>query len=65
MKQVADHYANDFSFNIKAAFVIYTLGSYGILIPEDEPELKAAIDPAIRDMIDDGTVDEIMTRWLA
>ncbi len=65
MKQVAEHYANDFSFNIKVAFVIYTLGSYGILISEDEPELKAAVDPAVQDMIDYETLDEILTRWLA
>ena len=45
--------------------MIYTLGSYGILISEDEPELKAAVDPAVQDMIDYETLDEILTRWLA
>ncbi|OPX67212.1 MAG: cystine transporter subunit [Methanomassiliicoccales archaeon PtaB.Bin215] len=62
---VANKYANDSSYNLKVAFVIYTLVSYGILIPEDEPELKAAIDSAIADMIMDGTLDEILLRWLA
>jgi hypothetical protein len=31
----------------ESAFVIYTMESYGILIPQDEPELKAAIDAAL------------------
>ncbi len=61
---VANKYANDTNYDLKVAFVIYTLESYGILIPDDEPELKAAIDAAVQDMIDDGTLDEILTRWL-
>lgn len=62
---VADQYANDTNYNLKVAFVIYTMESYGILIPEDEPELKAAIDSAIADMVADGTLDDILIRWLA
>ncbi|TFG56811.1 MAG: amino acid ABC transporter substrate-binding protein [Methanomassiliicoccus sp.] len=61
---VANKYANDTNYNLKVAFVIYTFESYGILIPEDEPELKAAIDAAITEMIADGTLDEIMLKWL-
>jgi polar amino acid transport system substrate-binding protein len=61
---VANKYASDTSYNLKVAFVIYTLESYGILIPQDEPELKAAIDAAIAEMIADGTLDEIMVKWL-
>jgi len=61
---VANKYANDTNYDMKVAFVIYTLESYGILIPEDEPELKTAIDAAIADMIADGTLDEIMVKWL-
>jgi polar amino acid transport system substrate-binding protein len=61
---VANKYANDTSYNLKVAFVIYTMESYGILIPQDEPELKAAIDGAIADMIADGTLDEILNNWL-
>jgi ABC-type amino acid transport substrate-binding protein len=61
---VANKYSNDTNYDLKVAFVIYTLESYGILIPEDEPELKAAIDSAIADMIADGTLDEILNEWL-
>lgn len=61
---VANKYASDTNYNLKVAFVIYTMESYGILLPQDEPELKAAIDAAIADMIADGTLDEIMVKWL-
>jgi len=61
---VANKYANDTSYNLKVAFVIYTLESYGILLPQDEPELKAAVDAAIAEMISDGTLDEILNKWL-
>ena len=62
---VAEQFANDANYNLKVAFVIYTMESYGILIPQNEPELKAAIDSAIADMITDGTLDEILYKWLA
>jgi len=61
---VANKYANDTNYDLKVAFVIYTLESYGILIPQDEPELKAAVDAAVADMIADGTLDEILNKWL-
>jgi ABC-type amino acid transport substrate-binding protein len=61
---VANGFANDTNYHLKVAFVIYTLESYGILIPENEPELKAAMDAAITEMIADGTLDEIMLKWL-
>lgn len=61
---VANKYANDTNYDLKVAFVIYTLESYGILIPQDEPELKAAIDAAVAEMIADGTLDEILNEWL-
>jgi len=61
---VANRYANDTSYNLKVAFVIYTMESYGILIPQNEPELKAAIDAAVVEMIADGTLDNILIKWL-
>lgn len=61
---VADKYSSDTSYNLKVAFVIYTLESYGILIPDGEPELKAAIDAAIDKMVSDGTLDDILNKWL-
>lgn len=61
---VANKYANDTNYHLKVAFVIYTLESYGILLPQDEPELQAAINAAITDMIADGTLDQIMVKWL-
>jgi polar amino acid transport system substrate-binding protein len=61
---VANKYANDTNYDLKVAFVIYTLESYGILIPQNEPELKAAIDAAVAEMISDGTLDEILNKWL-
>ncbi|HQN75660.1 MAG TPA: ABC transporter substrate-binding protein [Methanomassiliicoccales archaeon] len=61
---VANKYANDTNYDLKVAFVIYTLESYGILIPQNEPELKEAIDAAVAEMISDGTLDEILNKWL-
>lgn len=61
---VANKYSNDTSYDLKVAFVIHTLESYGILIPQDEPELKIAIDSAIAEMIADGTLDDILDKWL-
>ncbi|HUT27932.1 MAG TPA: ABC transporter substrate-binding protein [Methanomassiliicoccales archaeon] len=61
---VANKYANDTNYNLKVAFVIYTMESYGILIPDSEPELKTVMDSAINDMVADGTLDEIMLKWL-
>ncbi len=61
---VANKYANDTNYDLKVAFVIYTLESYGILIPQNEPELKTAIDAAVAEMISDGTLDEILNKWL-
>jgi len=61
---VADKYSGDTSYNLKVAFVINTMESYGILIPDGEPELKAAMDAAITEMIEDGTLDAILDKWL-
>jgi polar amino acid transport system substrate-binding protein len=61
---VANKYANDTNYDLKVAFVIETLESYGILIPQNEPELKMAIDTAVSEMIADGTLDEILNKWL-
>jgi ABC-type amino acid transport substrate-binding protein len=61
---VAYKYANDTNYNLKVAFVIYTYESYGILLPSGEPELKEAVDAAITEMIEDGTLNEIMVKWL-
>lgn len=61
---VAWKYANDTAYNLKVGFIIYTMEQYGILIPQGEPELKKAMDDAIAEMIADGTLEEIMLRWL-
>jgi polar amino acid transport system substrate-binding protein len=61
---VANKYANDSSYNLKVAFIIYTYESYGVLLPSDEPELKAAIDAAIQKMIDEGLMEELFAEWL-
>ncbi|OPX58606.1 MAG: cystine transporter subunit [Methanomassiliicoccales archaeon PtaB.Bin215] len=60
---VAKQYAEDDAYHLKVAFIVETLESYGILLPNDEPELKAAIDQAIIDMIEDGTLHEILVKW--
>ena len=61
---VAYKYANDTNYHLKVAFIIYTYESYGILLPSGEPELKDAVDAAITEMIADGTLNEIMLKWL-
>jgi ABC-type amino acid transport substrate-binding protein len=50
-----------FEFSVRA---IYTYESYGVLLPSDEPELKAAIDAAIQKMIDEGLMEELFAEWL-
>ena len=59
---VANNYANDTNFDLKVPFEIHALESFGILIPENKPELKAAMDIVINVLIADGTRDEIMIK---
>ena len=61
---VANKYANDSSYHLKVAFIIYTYESYGVLLPSGEPELKAAVDAAIQKMIDEGLMEELFAEWL-
>lgn len=61
---VANKYANDSSYNLKVAFIIFTYESYGVLLPQGEPELKAAVDAAIQKMIDEGLMEELFAEWL-
>lgn len=61
---VANAYASDTNYNLKVAFVISTLESYGILIPDGEPELKALLNYAITEMIENGTIDDILVKWI-
>jgi ABC-type amino acid transport substrate-binding protein len=61
---VAYGYANDTAFDLKVGFIIETNENYGIMIPQGEPELKAAINAILAEMIADGTLDEIINRWM-
>jgi ABC-type amino acid transport substrate-binding protein len=61
---VADKYANDASYNLKVGYVIQTNENYGIMMPNGEPELKAAIDKIISDLIADGTIAQILSKWM-
>ncbi|HSV42642.1 MAG TPA: ABC transporter substrate-binding protein [Methanomassiliicoccales archaeon] len=61
---VAWKYANDTNYNLKVAFIIFTLEEYGILLPSEEPELKAAVDAALAELLADGTIEEIINRWM-
>ncbi len=61
---VADKYSSDTNYDLKVAFVIETNENYGIMIPQDEPELKAAINAIIAEMIADGSLQQIINKWL-
>lgn len=61
---VADKYANDASYSLKVGYVILTYENYGIMMPNGEPELKAAIDKIITDLIADGTIAQILSKWM-
>jgi ABC-type amino acid transport substrate-binding protein len=61
---VAFKYANDTNFNLKVGFIIETNENYGIMIPQNEPELKAAINQILAEMIADGTLDQIINKWM-
>jgi ABC-type amino acid transport substrate-binding protein len=48
------------------AFIVDTPVAFGyaIMIPQGEPELKAAINAILDEMVADGTLDEIINRWM-
>jgi len=61
---VANKYASDTAYNLKVGYVIVTNENYGIMMPLNEPELKAAIDKIITDMMNDGTIQNIINKWV-
>ena len=61
---VANKYANDPSMNLKVGYVIYTNENYGIMMPLDQPEFRAAVNGILTDMIDYGTIESIVSYWL-
>jgi ABC-type amino acid transport substrate-binding protein len=61
---VANKYSNDASYNLKIGYTIITNENYGIMMPLNEPELKAAIDKIITDLLADGTIQSIINKWV-
>lgn len=61
---VAYKYADDPSYDLKVAFVIETNENYGIMMPLNEPELEAAINQIVTDLLDYGTIDSFVNYWM-
>jgi polar amino acid transport system substrate-binding protein len=61
---VADRYSGDSNYDLKVGFIIETNENYGIMIPQNEPELKAAINAIIAEMIADGSLQQIINKWM-
>ena len=49
--------------DLEVAEEIATGEQYGIAISKDNPNLKAAINQALEDMKNDGTMDSLETKW--
>ena len=59
---VGDVYAKN-NADVKVGFVITTNESYGIAFAKDTPELLAAVNAALKGLVDDGTFAEISKKW--
>ncbi|MCE5296056.1 MAG: transporter substrate-binding domain-containing protein [Euryarchaeota archaeon] len=60
---VAEKYANSTAYDLKVAFYIPTDEHYGIVIPKDNAGLKNVIDAIILEMLNDGSMDDIIDLW--
>lgn len=61
---VANKYAASTSYNLKVAFEIETNEQYGIACPKNSPELLAEINAALQQMIDTGTLTDVINKWV-
>jgi ABC-type amino acid transport substrate-binding protein len=61
---VAYKYANDPAYDLKVAFIIHTNENYGIMMPLNEPELNAAVNQIVSELISYGTVDSLVAYWM-
>jgi len=59
---VGDVYAKA-NKDVKVGFVITTNESYGIAFAKDTPELRDAVNAALKALVDDGTFAEISKKW--
>ena len=59
---VGDVYAKD-NKDVKVGFVITTNENYGIAFAKDNTELLAAVNAALKALMDDGTFAEISEKW--
>jgi polar amino acid transport system substrate-binding protein len=59
---VGDVYAKD-NKDVKVGFVITTNENYGIAFAKDTPELRDAVNAALKGLVDDGTFAEISKKW--
>lgn len=62
---VANKFANDPSYHLKVGFTIPTDEHYGIVCPKNQTALLNAINEAIVDMKDDGSLAAIIAKWQA
>ncbi|MDD5799364.1 MAG: ABC transporter substrate-binding protein [Coriobacteriales bacterium] len=60
---VADNQLKESFTDLKVAKEIPTGEQYGIVVSKDNPALKEAINKALQEMKDDGTMDQIETKW--
>jgi ABC-type amino acid transport/signal transduction systems, periplasmic component/domain len=59
---VGDVYVKD-NKDVKVGFVITTDESYGIAFAKDTPELRDAVNAALKSLTDDGTFAGISKKW--
>ena len=59
---VGDVYAKN-NKDVKVGFVITTNENYGIAFAKDNTELLAAVNAALKGLMDDGTFAEISKKW--
>ena len=50
--------------NLKVVGDLLTGDDYGIAVPKGNPDTLNAMDAAIKQLVDDGTYDQIYQKWL-
>jgi polar amino acid transport system substrate-binding protein len=61
----ADVYVGQHPAELKVAGPPFTTEDYGILVPDDDPDVLHAYNAAIGQLAADGSIDEIVSRWYA
>ena len=60
---VVSNLCNESYTDLTVALQIPTGEEYGIVVSKDNPQLTAAINEALKELEEDGTMDELQTKW--